>query len=300
MSRELKSGAGSRDELRATDSWLSITGLFVLREGEQSIGSDATNDIPLPASAPAHLGSVEFLNGKAHLTVNLGATVLIDGQPLEQADLVDNGERKKPTLVTAGTVTFFVHKFGDRYAIRVKDSANPAIQNFGGRTWFDVKPEYKLEGRFTPHDARAHSPSRQLLTRTPPMSAWARLTLKCMGKRSLYWQQNGAARPRLHIVFRDATAGVESYAPGRFLTVEVEEGGRAVVDFNKAYNPPCAFSPYATCPLPPRQIFCLSPLQPANASRLRMGWRRRRDMSGVKIHCQRRMPRMFAARTPHN
>ena len=133
-------------DLRAPDGWLALTGLFVLTEGRHTIGSASDNDILLPASGPAHLGEIVFEGGKTTLTVTTDAPVLIDGTPERAAHLVDNGANKQPTLVTIGAVTFFVHHFGDQYAIRVKDSDNPALQSFRGCRWFAVKPEYRVQG----------------------------------------------------------------------------------------------------------------------------------------------------------
>ena len=137
-------------DLRAPDGWLALTGLFVLTEGRHPIGSASDNDILLPASAPTQLGEIVFEAGKTSLTVTTDAPVLIDGAPGRAAHLVDNGDHRRPTLVTIGAITFFVHHFGDQYAIRVKDSANPAIRSFGGCRWFAVKPEYRVQGKFTP------------------------------------------------------------------------------------------------------------------------------------------------------
>lgn len=154
-------------DLRAPDGWLALTGLFVLAEGRHTIGSASENDILLPASAPAHLGELSFKNGAATLTVTTDAPVLIDGAPRRTARLVDNGDHKQPTLVTNGAITFFVHHFGDQYALRVKDSENPAIRSFGGCRWFPVKPEYRVQGRLTLFaDVREAQTGRQSLPRT--------------------------------------------------------------------------------------------------------------------------------------
>lgn len=238
-------------DLRAPDNWLSLAGLFVLVEGSHTIGSAGDNAIVLPASAPAHLGEIVFSTGKASLAVTTAAPVLIDGTPARVARLVDSGTHPQPTLVTIGSVTFFVHRFGDQYAIRVKDSANPAIRTFGGCRWFAVKPEYRVPGRFTRFDAPHAIPIDTVLKTTAVYRSVGAVDFEIQGRSLRLLASEGGISGQLSIVLRDTTAGHETYRPARFLTVDVEDDGSAIVDFNKAYNPPCAFTPYATCPLPP-------------------------------------------------
>ena len=145
--------AKREQDLRAPDSWLSLAGLFHLYDGHFTIGSDASNEIVLPPSAPEQIGTLDFQAGQATLTITCTESVLVDGKTMRQATLVDNGNRKSPTLVTTGSVTFFVHSFGEQFGIRIKDSANPAIAAFGGCRWYEVKPEYRLCGRYIAHEA---------------------------------------------------------------------------------------------------------------------------------------------------
>ena len=246
-------------ELRAPDSWLSLAGLFVLNAGDNAIGSDPSNDIILPASAPDYLGVIEFSQGVARLKVTTAIPVLVDGKPVAQADLVDNAEHKTPTLVTVGDITFFVHHFSDQSAIRVKDRANPAITAFAGCTWFAVKPEYRAQGKFVPHTLR-EIPIKTTVNTATQYKSVGTVEFTLNGQALRFAAQDYGVQNQLAIVFRDATAGHETYGPARFLTVEIDANGNAVVDFNKAYNPPCAFTPYATCPLPPRENILAVPI----------------------------------------
>ena len=248
------------EDLRVPDGWLSLTGLFELKEGEQTIGSNATSDAVLPASAPAHLGTLALHDKKVTLHLALSpaveTAVTVDGVSVlagAQIALADNQDgAATPTLVRLGSVSFFVHKYGDHYAIRVKDSQNPAIQEFAGFTWFEVKPDYRVRGRFVPHSA--------------PQKVEVNTTVNTIAK----YQSPGVVEFELHgqplsllvtsrhgnklsIILRDATSGKQTYPAVRFLTVEVDADNNVDVDFNMAYNPPCALTPYATCPLPPRE-----------------------------------------------
>jgi uncharacterized protein (DUF1684 family) len=239
--------------LRSPDGWLSLTGLFMLSEGDYRVGSHPESQILLPAGTPDHLGTLEFREGKAHLTVATATPVLMDGKPVQEADLVDNGDRKQPSLVSVGTVTFFVHKFGEEHAIRVKDSANPAIDAFAGCKWFPVKPEYRVQGRLARHDAPRAIAIRTIVDTEMNYESVGNVEFDLQGQALSLLARDYGVPNQLSIVFRDATAGLQTYAAARFLTVEVDGDENVVVDFNKAYNPPCSFSPYATCPLPPRE-----------------------------------------------
>lgn len=239
--------------LRSPDSWFSLVGLFVLKDGYHLIGSAPESDILLPATAPAELGILEFRNNKATLNVITKETVLIDGQPVQQAALEDNHERRQPTLVTIGPVTFFVHNFGDQYAIRVKDSTNPAIAAFTGNEWFPVKPEYRVQGHFTRHETPRSIPIKTIVDTNSKYKSVGTIEFDLHGHPLSLLATDYGAPQQLSVILRDATSGKETYGPARFLTVDLAADDSVVLDFNKAVNPPCAFSVYATCPLPPRE-----------------------------------------------
>ncbi|NJM40721.1 MAG: DUF1684 domain-containing protein [Anaerolineae bacterium] len=239
------------DDLRAPDGWLSLAGLFELREGEQTIGSDETCDVALPASAPAQLGVLRFKNGQTHLSITSDVTVWVDGAPAREAVLADDGDgAATPTKVSVGTVTLFVHSYDGRYAIRVKDSANPAIAAFTGRVWFEVNPAYRVRGQFVPQPQDVRIETMVNTSSTQQSPGVLNFELHGQPLQLLVMRRTGN---KLSLLMRDATSGKETYGAVRFLTVEVDDEGNADVDFNKAYSPPCAFTPYATCPLPPRQ-----------------------------------------------
>lgn len=240
-------------ELRAPDGWLSLTGLYLLVDGGYTVGSDAASDVVLPTNSPQRLGEIEYQAGEARLTVTTDAAVLVDGIPLRTARLEDNSGGRHPTLVTVGTVSFFIHKFGSQHAVRVKDSANPGIQAFGGRRWFPVQPHFRRQGIFT---AFADPKEIRIGTMANIDSIYRSIgsvDFELDGQRMQLLASQGSTENQLFIVFRDATAGIESYGAARFLSADLSHTGSVDLDFNKAYNPPCAFTPYATCPLPPRE-----------------------------------------------
>lgn len=239
------------DDLRAPDGWLSLTGLYELKEGDNTVGSDAGCDVVLPAGAPARLGTIAFHNGRARLTVTGDSLVQVDGAPAREAELYDSDHgARQPTRVTLGAITFFVHRYGESYAIRVKDSANPAIREFKGRIWFEVKPEYRVRGRFLPYatsrTVRVDSMVNAIFTYAS--AGVVEFELHGQPLRLTLTGDSGASA-----LFRDATAGKETYSAVREVGVMIDADGNAEVDFNRARNMPCAFTPYATCPLPPRE-----------------------------------------------
>ncbi len=246
------------EDLRAPDGWLSLTGLFELKEGEHSIGSSDAGDVVLPSSVPEQLGTVTLHNTQVTLKLadDLDVEIQVDGAQVQagaQIALADNQDgAAKPTWVQLGSVIFFVHKYGDHYAIRVKDTQSPAIQAFAGFAWYEVKPDYRVRGRFVPHPAPLKVEVNTTVNTIAEYSSPGILEFELHGQplRLLVTSRNGNT---LSILLRDATSGKQTYPAVRFLTVEVDADNNADVDFNLAYNPPCALTPYATCPLPPRE-----------------------------------------------
>jgi uncharacterized protein len=177
--------------------------------------------------------------------------VLVDGVPLRSAQLVDNAGGRRPSLVSAGTVSFFIHRFGDQHAVRVKDSANPAIAAFEGRRWFPAQLQYRVQGKFAPFAEPQEIRIGTVVNTASTYHSIGAVDFELGGRKLQLLAAAGGGPHQLLIVLRDATAGKETYGAARFLAVNVAPDGSVDLDFNKAYNPPCAFTPYATCPLPP-------------------------------------------------
>jgi uncharacterized protein (DUF1684 family) len=241
------------DALRAADGWLSLVGLFMLAEGEYILGSSQENDIVLPVGTPELLGVMRYSSARATLEVKSESPVLVDNLPVWSAEMVDNGEGGRPTVVKVGSVSFNLHRFGDEVALRVRDSASPAIQEFGGCNWYAVKSEYKVLGKLERQSAPtpiAVPTSVKTVAQYPSIGV---VTFELLGQ-SLKLLASPASKPdELFIILRDPTAGRDTYGAGRYLYAPVDEGGTVTLDFNKAYFPPCAFTPYATCSLPPAE-----------------------------------------------
>lgn len=244
----------ARDErLRAPDGWLSLVGLAWLAPGTNRFGSARDNDVVLPASAPAHGGAFVVEGRAVKLVVEPGAALTLAGAPARSGAFATDAS-PKPDVLRAGSVSWQVIERGDRLGVRVRDTASPARQTFAGSRWYPIDPAYRVVARLVPH-ARATkivvpdaSGGRQSLDSPGTLE----LTLRGQALR-LDPVLDGDDPNDQMIVFRDLTSGRQTYGGGRFARALRQPDGTFVVDFNRAYSPPCAFTPYATCPLPPEQ-----------------------------------------------
>lgn len=240
------------DDLTAEDGWLTVVGLDWLHEGENSLGSAPGSDVTLPESAPLHVGTLILTDGVVTLRVTTDAPVLVDGEAQQTATLRPDVAAGGPNRVVIGAVNFFIIRRADQYGVRVRDRANPARATFAGRNWYPASEDYRVTGHFTPHE-----PARtvEIVTSTgllTPLQNVGRVTFELHGQ-PLALEAFEAGPDRLWFIFKDATSGKFSYGAGRFLYAPLADDGRVTIDFNRAYHPPCAFSAYATCPLPPRE-----------------------------------------------
>jgi uncharacterized protein (DUF1684 family) len=234
--------------LRAPESWLSVAGLFWLREGESTMGADPACDVALPAgAAPAFVARLALRDG-AVFVLEAAPELLVNGGPAPARPLRGPASGD-PDRITVGRLVLQVHQSGDRRGIRVRDPEHPDRAAFAGRRWFPPRPELRLAGRFVPYDPPLAMAGPNLAGDVEERSCPGYVAF-ALGGEELRLDAFPAGR-RLQIVFRDATSGVETYGAARFLYVEPGPDGAVDVDFNKAECPPCAFTPFATCPLPP-------------------------------------------------
>ena len=235
--------------LRSPDSWLTLVGLFWLRPGENQIGSSDSNDLVLPkTSAPARLGRVRLVANKTVFRNEAGPLVTVNGKPVKSPVTLSYDE-EKPDVVKAGTISFFVIKRLDKFAIRAKDSDSPVLKNFHGMDFFAIDP-------------KLHFPDAKLISDPKKIPI-----LNVVGQTEMqdspgvvqfsYAGQTYHLRPvyegkTLFFLFKDLTNKTETYQAGRMLNAPLPVDGRVNLDFNRSYNPPCTFTPYATCSLPPK------------------------------------------------
>jgi uncharacterized protein (DUF1684 family) len=220
--------------LKAENGWLSLTGLFWLREGANHFGTEAKNDIVL-TDGPARAGVFELHQGKV--------TVSMDGST--RAVVPDSAD-----VVKVGRLNLLVIQRGDRVGIRLKDPDSQARREFHGIESFPANEALRVTAKFV-NEARK-IPILNVLGQTEPSDSPGYAVFRLQGQElRLYPILEEPGATQLFYIFRDQTSGKETYGAGRFLYSDMPKDGQVVLDFNKAYNPPCAFTPYATCPLPP-------------------------------------------------
>jgi hypothetical protein len=236
--------------LSRPDGWLTLVGLDWLIEGENRVGSAEDNDIVLAGGVP-HWGSV-FLEGEALRFVSANdETITINGEHLPEADLVADAQGT-PTVVASDTISFYVI-FRGSYGLRVKDSQAPALLNFKGVDNYPIDQDWRIESRFTPAEDGTVIEISNVLGQVNEMAVYGTFEFEKDGNTHRLLGLGDEHSSSLWFIFADRTSGRDTYGAGRFLYSDgMPENGRLVVDFNKAYNPPCAFNEYSTCPLPPQ------------------------------------------------
>jgi len=224
------------DALKRDGGWLTVAGLFWLHDGPNAFGKDPSNDIVLP-DGPAHAGVFELHEGKVTVKTDAAAREL-------WPDSLD--------VAKAGRLSLFAIKRSDKYGIRLKDPDSEYRRGFHGIEYYPAKEEYRVTAKFVTVPTKI--PILNILGQTEPMESPGYAAFRLNGQdvrlRPVFEEPNAK---QLFFIFRDQTSGKETYGAGRFLYSDLPHDGTVVLDFNKAYNPPCAFTPYATCPLPPSE-----------------------------------------------
>lgn len=237
--------------LTAPDGWLSLVGLEWLKPGQNRIGSAADNDIVL-ARAPSHLGVVEWANdGNLVLSLRSDAGATIDGETRAGAVMLDDSHRA-PTTVAFGSVSFIAIDRGGRKGLRVRDSEAATRSGFAGIDRFPVDPAWRIVADWLPLEPPFQLATGTVIGTIENYPAPGKAVFERDGQRfESYPVLEAPGDTQLFLVFADATSGKETYGAARFLYADMPRDGKIVLDFNKAYNPPCAFTPFATCPLAP-------------------------------------------------
>ena len=228
-----------RDQsLRSEDSWLTLVGLFWLKPGDNSIGSAGSNDFVLPkGSAPDHLGTLHLEGDKVTFTSP-------EGSPRTLTYKEEN-----PDVVHVGSISFYVIKRSDKLGVRVKDSASPVRKKFTGMKYFPINPAFHFEAKFIPDSKKI--PILNIVGQTQMEESPGVVEFSYEGQR--YHLRPIYEGDTLFFLFKDPTNKTDTYQAGRMLNTPLPANGKVDLDFNLSYNPPCTFTPYATCPLPPKE-----------------------------------------------
>lgn len=246
--------------LTAPEGWFSLVGLEWIKPGDNSFGSAADNSIHLSSSAPAHVGVLHLADD----IVTLGAPekgfpagLQVNGQT-PVGGVIDTGE-SHPTKLAVGSLTMIVIQRGDRYYLRIKDALAPALINFSGLQWYAPNPRYRIQAKWIPYNPLQKRTIPNILgmmtQESVPGVAEFTLDGRTLDLEPIIEEPGDT---QLFFIFRDTTSRRTTYGSGRFLYANfpdhgLSQPGTIVLDFNRAQNPPCAYTPYATCPLPPPQ-----------------------------------------------
>jgi uncharacterized protein (DUF1684 family) len=231
--------------------WLPLAGLFWLKPGESTFGSTSDNAIVLP-SGPAHAGV--FVREDKTVTVKLQSGVEAKiGEKIAIESKLDADVTNHPTMIELGALRMFVIERADRLGIRVRDMNSAAIRNYAGPVFFPLDMNYKVTATFVPSDGKKTVDVPNVLGDVTPSPVVGDVHFKLNGQDLTLTSFEGDQKEGLSFVITDLTSKTDTYPGGRFLDTDPVVDGKVVLDFNRAYSPPCSVTPYATCPLAPKE-----------------------------------------------
>ncbi|MBV8877838.1 MAG: DUF1684 domain-containing protein [Gammaproteobacteria bacterium] len=242
------------ESLTSDNGWLTLTGLFWLKEGPNSFGRAPDNGLVLENPALAeHCGTFLVSGHSVRFTAASGSGVTSGGRAVSSLDLQPD-TAGEPTVLASGPLRFFVIERAGNLGVRVRDLNNPHRTGFQGLDYFPVSTDWVFDARFEPYQPARHISIINILGMQQDYASPGAVVFMKDGRE---WRLDtvleAPGEKELFIMFADATSGHETYGAGRFLYVPLPAAGRTRLDFNKAYNPPCALNDFATCPLPPPQ-----------------------------------------------
>ena len=245
--------AGRDREMRSEESWLTIAGLFWLDEGENTFGASSSNRIELPPGSAPSLGG-KFIRKGEKITVEAapGVSLYCGGKQIARMT-IRAGDSTSPDTLTLGDLRMWVIRRGDRYAVRLRDLNAPAFKDYKGLNYFPPSAAFRIEAIFAPYSSPKNIEVEAKIVKRSKLISPGTLKFLWEGREYEFIAFDDEERGTYFLVFGDETNGMETYDGGRFLDFKIDTGNQAVLDFNHAYNPPCAFTAFATCPLPPTQ-----------------------------------------------
>ena len=239
------------ERLKSPSGWLNLVGLLWLKEGTNTFGSDSSNSLIFPEAAPSRAGTINLKDSVIRIHFNNYDEMLIDDQPAGDCRLyTDNSTH--PTHVQIGRYAFTIIKRGNKYAVRLRDMESPLLGKLDSIPAFPASRRWRVKAKLEKFEKQQTFEVNTVIGMPEKYSAEGKLVFKLKGKDfSLIPFDEGNS---YFIIFGDETSSIETYAAGRFLyALKADSSGYIILDFNKATNPPCAFTPFATCPLPIRE-----------------------------------------------
>jgi uncharacterized protein (DUF1684 family) len=245
------------ERFKSPTGWLALINHHWLEEGVNTFGTDSDADLVLPQDVQGSPQGKFIVKGNlVTLETDENSGILVNGEPFRSVSLTidtllpeSDGE---DTIAIGDRLQLQLVRRANQFAIRVRDKESPAIREFRGKKWFGVKPEYRVVAKFTPYEPPRSISIVNVKGQVVPSKLSGRLDFS-IGDQAAALDALADTPDELFIVFKDRTNGDTTYPSGRFVVTELPVDGRVILDFNKAYNPPCAFSPHTLCPLPPEQ-----------------------------------------------
>ena len=239
------------DRLKSKTGWVNLAGLYWLMEGKNSFGSDSSNNIVFPSKAPAFCGSIFLENDSLYFKANTGTIIYSRGSNVSEMTLQSDASGNA-TILESGSLAWFIIKRDKKYGIRLRDYENPRLYLLDSIPSFPIRMKGRITADFIPFDDIRKIEVATVIGGVDSYDCPGKLIFK-IGRKECILLPFREGKD-FFIIFADKTNGKETYGNGRFLyAAGPDNNNKVVLDFNKAYNPPCAFSPFATCPMPPRE-----------------------------------------------
>ena len=229
--------------------WVSIAGLHFLEPGTHTLGRSVKNDIVLTANVPDTIGRLIVKGTSIRYEPAPGVPVKMKDAAVTAPIMLKEEGQPPGGEVVIGDVRLVAHMSGDRLSLRVRDPNGPLARDFRGFSWFPIDPQYRVTGKFIPDATPRKMQVMNTFNDMDTYSTEGVIEFTLQGHQ-LRLRPFTTRPKRFYIVFRDASAGQETYETARFLYADLQVDGTTVLDFNEAYNPPCSFNPYTTCPIP--------------------------------------------------
>jgi uncharacterized protein (DUF1684 family) len=239
--------------LQSEDGWLTLVGLAWLKEGGNTAGSRKGVEVEFPPDAPELLGTFTRSGAAVTFEPASGAAVLLRGARFKGGALKTDTPGGNPDVLEAGRFRFFVIARGDRMGVRIKDPEARARKEFKGIPMYPASAQWRIRARWEPSNPPTAMAVPNILGEVEQMRSPGTAIFTVEGKEYRLTPVQEGGSPDLFFVCGDQTNRTETYGAGRFLYAGPPQDGTVVLDFNRAYNPPCAFSSFATCPLPPKE-----------------------------------------------
>lgn len=246
--------ARRNESIGGTNGWTTLVGLHWLNEGENSAGRAVINQIVLSSDGiPPYVGTFTRNGNAVTFTAAPNTDVRVQGEKVSRIEMTTDA-KPNPSRLRIGSVAIVAIQRGDRVGLRVRDPESAARREFKGLRWFPYNPAWRLEGRFEPFATPEKLRVPDVTGATQEFDCPGAIVFSAHGSEHRLVVAREAGESDFFVMFRDETSGKSTYSAGRFLYVaKPAADGNALIDFNRAYTPPCGFTAFATCPLPPRQ-----------------------------------------------